>query len=147
MLFRSKGFIINKFRGDVEILRPGLDMIEERTGIPVVGVVPMTPLDLDDEDSLSERLNRTEIDGIIDIAVIRLPHISNFTDFNVFERMEGVSLRYVKHTESLGNPDLIFLPGTKNTMADLRWLRESGLETAIIRRAELHMPVVGICGG
>lgn len=144
---RIKGFIINKFRGDVEILRPGLDMIEEKTGIPVVGVVPMTPLDLDDEDSLSERLNHTEAQGIIDIAVIRLPHISNFTDFNVFERMDGVSLRYVKHLEALGNPDLIFLPGTKNTMVDLRWLRESGLEAAIVRHAETRTPVVGICGG
>lgn len=144
---RIKGFIINKFRGDVEILRPGLDMIEEKTGIPVVGVVPMTPLDLDDEDSLSERLNHTEAQGIIDIAVIRLPHISNFTDFNVFERMDGVSLRYVKHLEAFGNPDLIFLPGTKNTMVDLRWLRESGLETAIVRHAETRTPVVGICGG
>lgn len=144
---RIKGFIINKFRGDVEILRPGLDMIEEKTGIPVVGVVPMTPLDLDDEDSLSERLNHTEAQGIIDIAVIRLPHISNFTDFNVFERMDGVSLRYVKHLEALGNPDLIFLPGTKNTMVDLRWLRESGLEAAIVRHAEMRTPVVGICGG
>lgn len=144
---RIKGFIINKFRGDVEILRLGLDMIEEKTGIPVVGVVPMTPLDLDDEDSLSERLNHTEAQGIIDIAVIRLPHISNFTDFNVFERMDGVSLRYVKHLEALGNPDLIFLPGTKNTMVDLRWLRESGLEAAIVRHAEMRTPVVGICGG
>lgn len=95
-----KGFIINKFRGDVEILRPGLTMIEERTGIPVVGVVPLEPLDIDDEDSLSERLNHTEAEGCVDIAVIRLPHISNFTDFNVFERMEGVSLRYVREPGS-----------------------------------------------
>lgn len=144
---RIKGFIINKFRGDVEILRPGLDMIEEKTRIPVVGVVPMTPLDLDDEDSLSERLNHTEAQGVIDIAVIQLPHISNFTDFNVFERMDGVSLRYVKHLEALGNPDLIFLPGTKNTMVDLRWLRECGLEAAIVRHAEMRTPIVGICGG
>lgn len=144
---RIKGFIINKFRGDVEILRPGLNMIEEKTGIPVVGVVSMTPLDLDDEDSLSERLSHKEVQGIIDIAVIRLPHISNFTDFNVFEQMEGVSLRYVEHVREFGKPDLIFLPGTKNTMVDLRWMRESGLETVIVRQVETGIPVVGICGG
>ena len=144
---RIKGFLINKFRGDVEILRPGLKMIEEKTGIPVVGVIPMTPLDLDDEDSLSERLSHKDAQGMIDIAVIRLPHISNFTDFNVFERMEGVSLRYVRHVKELGKPDLIFLPGTKNTMVDLRWMRECGLETAVVRQAEMRTPVVGICGG
>lgn len=144
---RIKGLIINKFRGDVEILSPGLRMIEEKTGIPVVGVVPMTPLDLDDEDSLSERLSRREAQGAVDMAVIHLPHISNFTDFNVFEGMEGISLRYVKQAKDLGQPDLIFLPGTKNTMGDLRWLRESGLEAAILRQAEQHTPIVGICGG
>ena len=142
-----KGLVINKFRGDVEILKPGLSMIEEKTGIPVVGVVPMTPLDLDDEDSLSDRLTHTGKKGGIDLAVIRLPHISNFTDFNVFERMEGVSLRYVGSTEELGVPDLIFLPGTKNTMDDLAWLRESGLEAAVLRCSAQKIPVVGICGG
>ncbi|NBK92360.1 cobyric acid synthase [bacterium 1XD21-13] len=144
---RIKGLIINKFRGDVEILRPGLTMIEEKTGIPVVGVVPMKPLDLDDEDSLSERLNRRQTEGAVDIAVIRLPHISNFTDFNVFEGMEGVSLRYVQQAREMGQPDLISLPGTKNTMGDLQWLRESGLEASILRLAETGTPVVGICGG
>ena len=142
-----KGLIINKFRGDVEILKPGLQMIEEKTGIPVVGVVPLTPLDIDDEDSLSDRLTHTGQKGGIDLAVIRLPHISNFTDFNVFERMDGVSLRYVGSVGELGTPDLIFLPGTKNTMDDLTWLRESGMETAVLRCAEQKVPVVGICGG
>ena len=142
-----KGLIINKFRGDVEILKPGLQMIEEKTGIPVVGVVPLTPLDIDDEDSLSDRLTHTGQKGGIDLAVIRIPHISNFTDFNVFERMDGVSLRYVGSAGELGTPDLIFLPGTKNTMDDLTWLRESGMETAVLRCAEQKVPVVGICGG
>ena len=126
---------------------PVAQYFEEKTGIPVVGVVPMTPLDLDDEDSLSERLNRRGDEGAVDIAVIHLPHISNFTDFNVFEGMKGVSLRYVKQAGDLGKPDLIFLPGTKNTMSDLCWLRESGLEAAILRQAEIRTPVVGICGG
>ena len=142
-----KGLVINKFRGDVEILRPGLRMIEERLDIPVVGVVPMECLDIDDEDSLSDRLTRTRKGAGVDIAVIHLPHISNFTDFAVFERMEGVSLRYVHTPGMLGNPDLILLPGTKNTMDDLQWLRESGMETLILRQAERKIPVVGICGG
>ena len=142
-----KGLIINKFRGDAEILGPGLQMIEEKTGIPVLGVVPMTPLDIDDEDSLSDRLTHTAQKGGVDLAVIRLPHISNFTDFNVFERMDGVSLRYVGSAQELGTPDLIFLPGTKNTMDDLAWLRESGMEAVILRCAEQKIPVVGICGG
>ena len=139
-----KGLIINKFRGDVEILRPGLSMIEERTGIPVVGVVPLKPLDIDDEDSLSERLNHKEKKGGIDLTVIKLPHISNFTDFNVFEGMDGVSLRYVRDVSELGKPDLIFLPGTKNTMDDLVWMRESGMETAVLRCSGDGIPVVGI---
>lgn len=142
-----KGLIINKFRGDVEILKPGLRMIEEKTGIPVVGVVPLEPLDIDDEDSLSDRLGRREARGGVDLAVIRLPHISNFTDFNVFERMEGVSLRYVGEPGSLGQPDLVLIPGTKNTMDDMQWLRESGMETAVLRLSEKQTPIVGICGG
>lgn len=142
-----KGLIINKFRGDVDILKPGLGMIEDLTGIPVVGVVPMEPLDIDDEDSLSDRLNHREAKGGIDIAVIRLPHIANFTDFNVFERMDGVSLRYVSEPAKLGQPDLILIPGTKNTMDDMGWMRECGLETLVVRQAEKKTPVVGICGG
>lgn len=142
-----KGLVVNKFRGDVEILRPGLSMIEEKTGIPVVGVVPMETLDLDDEDSLSERLLKTKKGAGVDVAVIHLPHISNFTDFAVFERMEGVSLRYVQKPGMLEDPDLILLPGTKNTMDDLQWMRESGMEALILRQAEKKTPVIGICGG
>ncbi len=142
-----KGLVVNKFRGDVEILRPGLSMIEEKTGIPVVGVVPMERLDLDDEDSLSERLLQTKKGAGVDVAVIHLPHISNFTDFAAFERMEGVSLRYVQKPGMLEEPDLILLPGTKNTMDDLAWLRESGMEALILRQAEKKTSVVGICGG
>ena len=142
-----KGTIINKFRGDVKILEPGLRQIEALTDIPVVGVIPMAHVDIDDEDSLSERLNMTAVSGGVDIAVIRLPHISNFTDFSAFERMPNVSLRYVQKKEQLGMPDMIILPGTKNTMDDLTWLRESGLEGTILRHAEMKVPVVGICGG
>ena len=142
-----KGLVVNKFRGDVKILEPGLAMIEEKTGIPVVGVVPMERLDIDDEDSLSDRLLQTSRGGGLDVAVIHLPHISNFTDFSAFERMPGVSLRYVQNPGLLGDPDLILLPGTKNTMDDLQWLRESGMEALILRQAEKKTPVIGICGG
>lgn len=144
---RIKGLIINKFRGDVEILKPGLRMIEERLDIPVVGVVPLEPLDIDDEDSLSDRLTHNEKKGAIDLVVVRLPHISNFTDFNVFERMDGVSLRYVRNPGEVGQPDLIFIPGTKNTMDDMAWMRESGMEATVLRRNAEGVPVVGICGG
>ena len=145
---RIKGLVINKFRGDVKILEPGLRMIEERLHIPVVGVIPMEQIDLDDEDSLSDRLVRTKAQDGLDVAVIHLPHISNFTDFNALEHYDGVSLRYVDRPAHLGQPDLILLPGTKNTMADLKWLRESGLEAMIWRLVEEQkVPVIGICGG
>ena len=142
-----KGTIINKFRGDVNILKPGLDMIEELTKTPVVGVVPYMELDIDDEDSLSERFNNKGTVDLIDIAVIRLPRISNFTDFNTFEYIPGVSLRYVKSVRELKDPDMIILPGTKNTMEDLKWLRESGLETQILKQAAKGKVIFGICGG
>lgn len=142
-----KGLIVNKFRGDVSILEPGLRMIEEKAGVPVMGVIPMENIDLDDEDSLSDRLNAVDVGKGIDIAVIRLPHISNFTDFSPFERMENVSLRYVHNKHKLGNPDLIILPGTKNTMDDLEWLRTSGLEAMILKKSSQGVPVIGICGG
>ncbi len=142
-----RGLVVNKFRGDVNILKPGLQMIEERLGIPVLGVVPMEHLDIDDEDSLSDRLTKTGRGEGADIAVIHLPHISNFTDFAALERMSNVSLRYVQKPGMLGNPDLILLPGTKNTMDDLQWMRESGMETLILRQSEKKTPIIGICGG
>ena len=142
-----KGLIINKFRGDVEILRPGLEMIEEKTGIPVVGVLPMLHVDIEDEDSLSERLtSHTEV-KLVDIAVIRTPRMSNYTDFNVFELVEGVSLRYVASLKELGNPDMIILPGTKNTIGDLKWMRQNGLEAEILKKASQGTVVWGVCGG
>ena len=142
-----KGIIINKFRGDVDILRPGLNMIEEKTGVPVVGVLPMLHVDIEDEDSLSERLtSHTEV-KLVDIAVIRTPRMSNYTDFNVFELVEGVSLRYVASVKELGNPDMIILPGTKNTSGDLKWLRQSGLEAEILKKAHAGTVIWGVCGG
>ena len=102
---RIKGLIINKFRGDKTILDPGVAMLEDLTGIPVVGVAPYLQVSLEDEDSLSERLDGEKQVGLIDIAVIRVPRISNFTDFNVFESIEGVTVRYVKEPGELGHPD------------------------------------------
>ena len=118
-----KGLVINKFRGDVEILRPGLAPLEEMCGVPVVGVVPYTKLDLDDEDSLATRLNQHSSEGVLDVAVIRIPHLSNFTDFNAIERHPMMALRYVDKAVELGRPDLVVLPGTKNTLDDLAWLK------------------------
>ena len=144
---RIKGTIINKFRGDRAILEPGLRMLEELCGVPVAGVVPYTRLDIDEEDSLSERFWRKTEKKLLDIAVIHLPRISNFTDFSPFERYENVSLRYVERVRDLGSPDLIFLPGTKSTIADLIWLRESGLEAAILKEAARKTLIFGVCGG
>lgn len=142
-----KGLIINKFRGDKTILDPGVKMLEERSHIPVVGVAPYMNIQVEDEDSLTERFDRKQSAGLIDIAVIRVPRISNFTDFNPFESVEGVSLRYVQHVSELKNPDMIILPGTKNTMEDLLWMRENGLEAAVLKAAVAGCIVFGICGG
>lgn len=144
---RIKGTIVNKFRGDRSILEPGIQILERLCGVPVAGVIPYTHVDIDDEDSLTERFTRTTERKRIDIAVIRLPRISNFTDFAPFERYESVSLRYVDRVSDLGSPDMILLPGTKSTIADLKWLRQSGLEAAILKAAWLGTLVFGICGG
>ena len=142
-----KGLIINKFRGDKSILDPGIRMLEERIGIPVVGVAPYLQIQLEDEDSLSERFSGNMEVAEIDIAVIRLPRIANFTDFDPFERIEGVSLRYVSSVSELKDPDMIILPGTKSTMDDLRFLRGNGLEAAIRKAAAAGKVIFGVCGG
>ena len=142
-----KGLIINKFRGDKTILDPGVEMLEERSRIPVVGVAPYLDIQVEDEDSLTERFDRKQEAGVIDIAVIRTPRISNFTDFNPFESIPGVSLRYVKHPRDLHSPDMIILPGTKNTMGDLIWMRESGMEAAVLKEASRGKLIFGVCGG
>ena len=138
---RIAGLIINKFRGDVEILRPGLAMLEEKTGLPVLGVVPYLHVEIEDEDSLSERLNANRAVKPLDAAVIRLPHISNFTDFMPLEQHELLGVRYVQRARELGRPDLVILPGTKNTMEDLLWLRQNGLEAAALKLAHAGTPM------
>jgi len=142
-----KGILINKFRGDKTILQPGLSMLEDIVHVPTLGVIPYLRVDIDDEDSLTERFERKGPAGLVDIAVIRLPRISNFTDFNVLEYVPGVTLRYVKSVAELKNPDLIIIPGTKNTMDDLLWMRQNGLEASILKHAAENKPVFGVCGG
>ncbi|MDE6214713.1 MAG: cobyric acid synthase [Lachnospiraceae bacterium] len=142
---RVKGLIINKFRGDQSLLDSGIEILENRGGIPVIGVIPYMEIALEDEDSLTDRFARKRR-GKIDIVVIRYPRISNFTDFNVFEQISEVSVRYVTTVSELGCPDMLFLPGSKNTMGDLEWMRDNGLEAAVKKLAE-KIPVCGICGG
>ena len=117
----------------MEILRPGLKMLEDLVHKPVLGVVPMLQVDIDEEDSLSSKLDRTAAVKALDLAVIRLPRLSNFTDFDALERFDCAGVRYVHSAAELGNPDLILLPGTKNTMDDLLWMRQNGLEGAICK--------------
>lgn len=143
---RLVGTLINKFRGDESLLRPGLAMLEERTGLPVLGVIPYVRADLDEEDSLAPMLEQKRKRRDLDIAVIRLPHISNFTDFAPLELHPQLGVRYVERPEELDTPDLVIVPGTKSTMADLLWLRRCGLEDHI-RQLAGSVPVLGVCGG
>ena len=144
---RVKGVIINKFRGDVKILEPGLRMLEERIHIPVLGVVPWMDVELEDEDSVTERLRKQSGRGDIDVAVVRLRHISNFTDFQSLALQPGARVRYAENAEDLEKADLIILPGTKNTIEDLIDLRNRKMDAAIIRHARRGGMVMGICGG
>ena len=147
------GIIINKFRGDVSLLKNGITEIEKLTGIPVLGVLPYIPnLNIEAEDSMildskehnSLKNNEKEV---IDIAVIRLPRISNFTDFMPLETVENVSLRYVSTPEEIGMPDLLIIPGSKNTIADMKFLQESGMEKEIKNLRNSQTDIIGICGG
>ncbi len=142
-----KGLIINKFRGDPSILGDGAGMIEELTSVPVLGVVPYMDIRLDDEDSLSQGLSGKASGGILDIAVIRLPRISNFTDFKAFEPVSEAGLRYVGNMSELGIPDMLIIPGTKNSLSDLHWLKETGIGKVIRSYAKNGGVVFGICGG
>ncbi|GBG54839.1 cobyric acid synthase [Sporomusaceae bacterium FL31] len=144
-----KGIIINKFRGDINLLKPALDFLEAKTGKPVVGVIPhLDNLGIDDEDSVSldEKPVTTQLTDI-EIVVLRTPKISNFTDFDSLANEPDVTVRYVRKGESIGNPDLIILPGSKNTTEDLLYLRNNGYETQIHALANAGTPIIGICGG
>ena len=144
-----KGLVTNKFRGDVTLLTPAIDFLEEKTGKPVLGVVPhIEQMGIDDEDSVSLQEKMTvPMDGDVKIAVIQTPKISNFTDFDALGSERDVSLYYVQDRESLGQPDIIMLPGSKNTTEDMLYLESSGLADLIKAHAAAGKPVIGICGG
>ncbi|MFJ6215790.1 cobyric acid synthase [Streptomyces sp. NPDC092296] len=151
------GWLVNKFRGDVRLLQPGLDMLEKLTSRPVMGVLPMlSGLWLDAEDSLDLA---TAVDRggegvaapygaeVLRVAVVRLPRLSNFTDLDALAQEPGVLVRWASRPEEIADADLVVLPGTRATVADLAWLRERGLADAITRRAADGRPVLGVCGG
>ena len=147
---RVAGFIINKFRGDPGLLMPGIEMFEEMVERPVLGVVPFIhDFFADEEDALPERRpdNKTYGPETLDIAIIRLPRISNFTDFAPLMHDPSLNVRYVWHPSQLGQPDLLILPGTKNTLADFRFLEKQGLARELVRLNERGVPIFGICGG
>jgi len=148
---RVKGVIINKFRGDVSLFQPAVDFLQHKTGVPVCGVVPyFKDLYLQEEDSvvLADKPYRAGCAaGQVAIAVLRLPHLSNFTDFDPLEAEPDVHLWYAGSSDELGQPDLVIIPGSKNTMADLLYLKQTGLVGAVVRLASQGVPVVGICGG
>ena len=143
---RVKGLVINKFRGDAALLAPGIDILKEKAKCDVTGVIPFMDLNIDDEDSLSDRFTRREPKEF-DIVVIRLPHIANYTDFDVFEESDDISVRYENRPGRIGKPDMLIIPGTKNTAGDLKWLKTSGIADAIVKLAAEEVPVFGICGG
>lgn len=143
---RVKGLIVNKFRGDISLFDDGVQILEERGKTPVLGVIPYIKCDIEDEDSLSEKL-KNKVGGKVDIAVIRLPRISNFTDFDALGQYENVSVRYVNSPEELSSPDMIIIPGSKSVISDMKYIRDNGLAKMIIKKASENTPVFGICGG
>jgi adenosylcobyric acid synthase len=146
-----QGLVVNKFRGDLAFFHEGIRILEERSALPVLGVLPFVPdLRLPEEDAADLDTLVTPVQpehGNVDIAVIRLPHIANFDDFAPLAAEQGVTVRYVSSPVTLGRPHAVILPGTKSTVADLLWLREQGLELAIQHVAQAGTVVVGICGG
>ena len=148
---RVAGFVINKFRGDMSLLKPGLDFLEQRTGVPVVGVVPYVPrLRIADEDSVSldaRRRRGAAGPDELEVAVVCLPRISNYDDVQALEHEPGVVVRFVERADDVAGADVVIVPGTKSTIADLSWLRETGLAAALTLRASRGGPILGICGG
>jgi adenosylcobyric acid synthase len=147
---RIAAFLINKFRGDAGLLKPGLDFLTQRYGVPVIGVVPfLANLAIADEDSVSleERRGRRADSSQLDLAVVRLPHISNYDDFLALEHEPGVIVRFIEEARDVGPADLLVIPGSKSTVDDLGWMRRIGIGDAIVERAKKERPVIGICGG
>lgn len=146
---RVKGIIINKFSGDVDALKPEIKELEDIIKVPVIGVIPYTKIDIEDEDSLTDKFicKDEREEGDIDIVVIKLPYISNFTDFNALLNVKGVKVRYVCKVDEINEPDLVILPGSKNTMEDMLFLRNSGLESELKNLSRDGTIIFGICGG
>ena len=145
---RVKGVIINKFRGNVDILKPGLEKIEELTGVPILGVMPYFELDIEDEDGVTEKFNKIKSKTAdITVSVIKLKHISNFTDIDALLANKDVNVNYVTSFHELGNEDLIIIPGSKNTIDDLKDIKEKGIAQEIIKMSRKGTPIIGICGG
>ena len=144
-----KGIFINKFRGDISLFDEGRRMLEKLCGIPVLGVIPyLRDVHIEAEDSVAlDRRHRRAEPGKVNIAVVLLRHLSNFTDFDTLERRPGVCLYYTDSPEALDDADIVFLPGSKSVMADLAELRRKGLADQIVRLAEAGRTVAGICGG
>ena len=143
---RIKGLIINKFRGDEALLRPGIEMLEQRAKCPVLGTIPYEDIHIDDEDSLTERFDIRER-KTVDIAVIRLPHISNHTDLDVFDQADDVSVRFISYPAHIRTADIIVIPGTKNTIEDMDWLNDTGFSDRIKEEAGRGTVIIGVCGG
>lgn len=146
---RVKGVVINKFRGDLEILKPGLKMLEDIIHIPVLGVIPYFKLALEDEDSVSTVFEQhpSTLEEKLIIKIIRLPHLSNFTDFNRLFALEGVAVSYASKPHELEDADLIILPGSKNTIDDLNFLKEEGFVPILHRHKAAGKTLFGICSG
>ena len=144
-----RALVINKFRGDKKLLTPGLRFLEKNSRIPVAGVIPyFHDIRIAQEDSVSlEQLEPQRNPAQIDVAVIRLPHISNFDDFDPLDKENGVRVRYVNSVEGLNHPDLIILPGSKTSVSDLNWLKANGLASRITELHQAGAFVIGICGG
>ena len=146
---RVKGFIINKFRGDPALLRSGLTFLRRKTGVKVLGVIPLFQnIFIPDEDSVSlENKGSKKADGGVDIAVIKLPHISNFTDFDPLEGEDALTVRYVERVDELNNSEVIIIPGSKNSIEDLDYLITRGFGEAIVKRKAQGSMIIGLCGG
>ncbi len=145
---RVHGFVLNKFRGELDLLKPGFEVVQRMTGVPVLGVLPyIEDLRLPDEDSISLDYLSTDRTKPLKVVVVRLPRISNFTDFDPLQAHPMVSVIFAQHKEELEDADLLILPGTKNTVDDLNWLRETGMDSAIQANSKQGTPIIGICGG
>ncbi|WP_338999205.1 cobyric acid synthase [Fusobacterium animalis] len=147
---RIKGIVINKFRGNKEVLKSGFEIIENLTGVKTLGVIPYANIDIEDEDSLTEKYKSFKLNknsNKIKISVIKLKHISNVTDIDALSIYDDVEIQFITERSQIGNEDLIIIPGSKNTIDDLKYLKESGIAEEIIKRARTETIIFGICGG